>query len=454
MKRILFFSFFAVLASALIANAQSSKPEQQAAKTAADVLSRVTRLKGLKLASKLSSQPPTSSDCLNQFGVPCYSPQNVRDAYGLTPLLNAGYMGSGETIVIIDSFGSPTIEQDLKTFDAGFGLPDPPSLTVLSPLGTVPFDPTDSTQVGWAGETTLDVEWAHAIAPGASIVLLTSPVDENEGVAGMPEFLKLEEYALDHHLGRIISQSWGTTENTLFNSAGLQVINNFEHFYAQAANEDITVLASSGDTGSANVDVNGNFYSFPTVLFPASSPYVTAVGGASLYLDSRGSYQSETVWNNATGASGGGISQYFGEPLYQAFLPFSVQKKLRGYRGIPDVAYNADPNTPILVYMGFFPNAGDNGYYLIGGTSAAAPQWAGIVADANQLAGHPLGFLNPKLYLIGAAQKQCEFFHDITSGNNSFNSVPGYNATAGWDFASGWGTPNLGELLWELGRDR
>src|SRR5208282_6742149 len=105
---------------------------------------------------------------------------------------------------IIDSFGSPTIEQDLSTFDAGYGLPDPPSFTVLAPLGSVTFDPTNSDQVGWAFETTLDVEWAHAMAPNANIVLLTSPVSQNEGVQGMPEFLFLEQYALNGHLGKII----------------------------------------------------------------------------------------------------------------------------------------------------------------------------------------------------------------------------------------------------------
>ena len=168
---------------------------------------------------------------------------------------------------------------------------------MLAPLGTVPFDPSNSDQVGWASETTLDVEWAHALAPGASIVLLTSPVDETEGVQGLPEFLQLEQYALDHHLGKIISQSWGATENTLFDPAGQQVMADFERFYLRAALENVTVLASSGDSGSANFDVNDNYYPFPTVGFPASSPLVTAVGGTSLYADTDGNYQSETVWN-------------------------------------------------------------------------------------------------------------------------------------------------------------
>lgn len=116
---------------------------------------------------------------------------------------------------------------------------------------------------------------------------------------------------------------------------------------------------------------------------------------------------------------------------------------------MPDVAYKADPETTILVYISFLgaPNAG---YYGIGGTSEGSPQWAGIIADANQLAGHPLGYLNPTLYLLGALGADGEFFHDITVGNNSFGGIPGYSATPGWDLTTGWGTHNLGKLAWEL----
>ena len=446
---------FLLLPGALTLYAQSAHPNQVARNAGPDVVARVTKVKGLKLVTN-SLQAPPDTFCRANFGVPCYSPQEIQNAYGLAPLLSDGYTGAGQTIIIIDSFGSPTIAEDLQAFDEGYGLPDPPSFTVLAPLGTVPFDPTDSVQVGWAFETTLDVEWAHAMAPGANIVLLTSPVAETEGVQGMPEFLQLEKYALDHQLGKIISQSWGATENTLFTPAGFKVLNSFENFYLRAAAEGVTVLASSGDTGSANVELDGaTFYPFPVVGFPASSPLVTAVGGTSLYADTSGNYQSETVWNDAAtgaGASGGGVSQYFAEPLYQFALPKADQTLLKKHRGMPDVAYNADPFTPILVNVGFFPNPNDNGYYFIGGTSEGSPQWAGIIADANQLAGHSLGFLNLKLYLLGALRAQDAFFHDITVGNNSYAGVPGYNATPGWDLATGWGTPNLGKLAWELAK--
>jgi subtilase family serine protease len=433
--------------------AQSGGSAQAPRIATPDILSKVTKVKGLKLMGNFSPAP-TDAFCRDNSGFPCYSPQEMRKAYGITAILDAGYTGSGQTIIIIDSFGSPTIAQDLKTFDAGYGLPDPPSFTVLAPLGTVPFNPNNSDQVGWAGETTLDVEWAHAMAPDANIVLLTSPVDETEGVQGLPEFLALEKYALDHHLGKIISQSWAATENTLFTPAGQKVISDFEAFYQGAAQQNVTVLAGSGDWGSAGPSnwPPTEFYPFPAVGFPASSPFVTAVGGTSLFATESGNYQFEITWI----ASGGGVSQQFFEPQYQYLLPASVQQILENHRGLPDVAYNADPNTPVLIYASFLgPEYA--AYYIIGGTSECSPQWAGIVADANQLAGHPLGFLNPKLYAIGASGMQSQFFHDITFGSNAFYGlfslgIPGYSATVGWDFTTGWGTPKVGNLVWELAK--
>ena len=407
--------------------------------------------KGIHYSFAMASQaPPTDAFCRANFSVPCYSPQEMRRAYGVTQLIQNGYTGKGQTIVIIDSFGSPTIRSDLKVFDKGYGLPDPPTFRILTPLGTIKFDPTNSDMVGWAFETTLDVDWAHAMAPDANIVLMTSPVSETEGVQGMPEFLFLEQYAFKHHLGQIISQSWGATENTLFTPGGRQILNNFNSFYQQATGADWTVFASSGDSGSANVDINGNFYPFPTVIFPASSPYVTAVGGTSLFASTSGVYNHETVWNNSIGAGGGGISQNFKEPAYQQNnLPGSVQAVLNGHRGIPDISWNADPDTSILVYISFLGGS-NNGFYFIGGTSEGSPQWAGITADADQLAGHPLGFLNRALYQLGNSSDYKQSFHDITVGTNSFAGVPGYDATSGWDLASGWGTPKAANMISEL----
>jgi subtilase family serine protease len=398
----------------------------------------------------VSAQPPTDAQCRAATGTPCYSPQEIRHAYGVDQLLNRGDAGRGETIVIVDSFGSPTIASDLATFDADYRLPAPPSLRVLAPLGTVPFNPTAiPDQIGWAAETTLDVEWSHAMAPDAGIVLLTSPVDETEGVQGLPQFDELLNYALDRHLGQVISQSWGATENTLLTPAGKKVYRAFQQTYRRAAAMGVTVFASTGDSGSSNPEVNGTtYYPFPTINFPASSPLVTAVGGTTLRADTSGNYQSETIWNDRSGAGGGGVSQVFPEPPYQRFtLAAFTQTELGGHRGVPDIAWNASlADSPILVYLSFL-GPDQAGYYFIGGTSEGSPQWAGLISDTNQLLGHSLGFLNPYLYALGAAGIG---FHDVTAGNNSFNGVPGFAATPGWDAASGWGTPDIGQLLSDL----
>ncbi len=432
------------LTAGAAATTASKRPAAPRIDGRAAALVALPHLEGRLVAAK--GRAPTDASCRATLGSPCYSPQEIRRAYGVDQLVRRGDDGRGETIVIIDSFGSPTIAADLASFDAGYGLPAPPSFRVLAPLGTVAFDPTKiPDQLNWAAETTLDVEWSHAMAPEARIVLLTSPVDETEGTTGMPQFDKLVNYALDHRLGDVISQSWGATENTLFTPAGEQVIGDFERSYRRAAALGVTVLASAGDTGAANYELSGtSFYARPAVGFPASSPFVTAVGGTSLLADSKGDYASETVWDNSTGAGGGGISQVFPEPWYErAFLPKAVQKELGGHRGLPDVSWNADPETPILIYLSF-SGSSTAGYYPIGGTSEGAPSWAGLVADLDQFVGRPIGLLNPYLYLLGAAHLG---YHDVVVGNNSFAGVTGYEATRGWDPASGWGTPDIGRVL-------
>lgn len=410
---------------------------------------------GNRLANVYFPQPPTYADCVAK-GYRCYGPQAVRNAYSLTPVLDKGITGAGQTIVILDSFGSPTAWQDLQQFDKDYGLPDPPSFKVISPLGSVPFDPTNSDQLGWAEETSLDIQWSHAMAPGANIVLLTSPVSETQGVQGMPEFLALEKYGVAHNW-KIFSQSWSTTENTLFTPEGYKVLKDFNNFYRWAEeNERVTFFTSTGDSGTGNPDVNGNIYPFPTVGFPSSSPWGTAVGGTSLYASPDGTYQSETVWNEGiSDATGGGVSQYFRMPDYQEDnLTQANRHLLKGYRGLPDISSNADPDTGVPVYLGFLSQAGyRNGYYVFGGTSESSPVWAGLLADASQYAGHPISHLNNKLYRLGQnKQERAEVFHDITVGDNSQLPIPGYSATPGWDAATGWGTPVASALFAELAK--
>jgi len=378
----------------------------------------------------------------------CQTPRSLRVAYGVESLMQRGYTGKGQTVIDIVSYDSPTLQQDIDTFDQEFDLP-PITLRVLSPIGTVPFDPHNKEMSGWADETNLDVQTIHAIAPGANIVVLTSPVDETEGTIGLPQYLQLEQYAINHHLGSIISQSWGSSEVTLKDSAGQQEIQQWDAFYKQATTQQgMTFFGSSGDNGSTDyTDLNETQLSTtPTTSFPTDDPWVTSTGGTTLQRTQTGSGFSEIAWNDSGGASGGGFSSFFSTPSYQQSLPSSVQQLLNHRRGVPDVAADADPKTALAVYS--------QGWQLIGGTSATAPLWAAIAAVANQKAGHPLGFLNTALYKLASSATYTRDFHDITQGNNSVQmdgtTVPGYNAAPGWDPVTGLGSPDAENLIPDL----
>jgi len=177
--------------------------------------------------------PPTTAFCQANLGINCYTANQIRHAYGVDQLNAHGLTGRGKTIVLVDSYGSPTIQSDLNTFDAAFGLPAPPSLKIIAPAGAIPpFDSTNGTVVGWAEETSLDVEYSHAIAPGANILLVETPVAETEGVTGFPQIVEAENYVVDHHLGDVISQSFGATEQTF---PSPQSIYNLRSAYFNAA---------------------------------------------------------------------------------------------------------------------------------------------------------------------------------------------------------------------------
>jgi subtilase family serine protease len=403
-------------------------------------------------ATTTISPSPTStaiSVCPSSLGADCRTPYDMRVAYSVQSLLERGYTGKGQTIVDIVSYGSPTLQQDMDVFDQQFGLP-PITIKVLSLLGTKPVDhPTPKDLAGWAGETTLDVQIIHAIAPDAGIVVLTSPVNETEGTIGLPQFLHLEQYAITNHLGNIISQSFGASEVTLNTTAGKQEIQKWDAFFKQATTQQgTTFFASSGDNGATDYsDLNATKLSrTPTTSFPTDDPWVTSVGGTSLQRDAT-AFQ-ETVWNGSGGESGGGFSSFFSTPSYQQTLPTSVQNQLNNRRGVPDVAGDADPSTGLAFYMS------DGGWNLAGGTSASAPLWAAFMAIANQMAGHPLGFINPALYKLAASSVYTQDFHDITNGDNSVDrdgvQVQGYPAVTGWDPVTGLGTPVLDKLLPDL----
>ena len=166
---------------------------------------------------------PSQKYCVEFGFYHCLTPQQVETAYNLAPLYSHGVTGKGETIVILDSFGSPTIKHDLAVFDKQFNLPAPPSFKIITPAGKLPkWNQNNSDMTGWGGETTLDVEYSHTIAPGANILLVETPVSETEGVTGFPQIVEGENYVLKHHLGDVISQSFSATEQTF---TGLGQIN-------------------------------------------------------------------------------------------------------------------------------------------------------------------------------------------------------------------------------------
>ncbi len=403
------------------------------------------------------AQPPTTHQCIVQAGIPCYSPAQYEKAYDMNRLYAQGLTGAGKTIVLVDSFGSPTIAADLHTFDQGFGLPDP-KLTVIQPDGPVPTWSPTGAQPGWGFETSLDVEYAHAMAPGANILLVETPVAETEGIVGIPQLVEAENYVVDHHLGDVISQSWGATEQT-FPSPGS--ILEQRSAYKNAAAHHITVLASSGDSGAANYEFNGaDYYPFPAVSWPASDPLVTGVGGTQLHLDEQGNRTApDNVWNdeelglfNTPAAGSGGLSSVFGRPDYQN----SVASVVGSHRGVPDVSLSAAVDGAATIYISYPWADHPAGWYLVGGTSEASPLFSGVVAVADQAAGHDLGLLNPALYRLGSGAPGLP---DITIGNNTVTftrksgqvvTVQGYQAVPGYDLASGLGTVDGRELVGEL----
>ena len=385
----------------------------------------------------------------------CYAPAQITQAYNINPLYNRGIKGAGQTIVIVDFSQDPTIVHDVQTFDKTFGLPDT-QINVIAPFGTDPVAP------GVNIETTLDVEWAHAIAPEATIDLVLAkqlPTDLTYSDL-YADLLRSVKYAVDQHLGNVVSLSYGFPEPCLSTDA-----KNYSHsILQQAAAEKISVFVSAGDSGAtgfadaANSCGPAGYPYFPTrvTLYPASDPYATAVGGTYLDADINGNYKGETGWTQVAvgaqdnGATGGGFVQTYAKPAYQNGIA-----AIGSQRGIPDIAYNADPRSGVLLICSSC-GLGTNAVFSVGGTSAGAPQWAGITALGDQFAGRALGFLNPALYSIGKSKLARSTYHDIVIGNNTYRfpdvnnklvTVLGYDTLKGWDPVTGWGTPIVSKLL-------
>jgi subtilase family serine protease len=409
--------------------------------------------------------PPSTAFCEQRYHIACYLPAQIQRAYHLPRLYRQGVTGRGQTIVIVDSFGSPTVRRDLNQFDQAAGLPAPPSLKIIQPAGKVlPYQP-NSDREGWAGETDLDVEYAHAIAPGASILLVETPTSENEGTTGFPQIVAAETYVINHHLGGVISQSFSATEQTFPSPASLRRLRGA---YLDAARQGVTVLAASGDSGAADVKYNEvTYYLHPVTSWPDSDPLVTGVGGTQLHLNAAGDdVTAPTVWNDtfnvatnefAVGnsgpnplAGGGGRSVVFGRPRFQN----GVRGIVGSHRGVPDISMSGACNGAADMYQSF--GGQPAGWYPTCGTSEATPEFAGIVALADQVAGHRLGLINAYLYQLAA--RRAPGIVDVVAGNNTvsfrqggrLHTVHGFAAQPGYDLASGVGTVNAPAFVREL----
>src|SRR5262245_38411443 len=338
-------------------------------------------------------------ELLEDRSVPAvYTPSQIRHAYGFDQITFANGTivgdGRGQTIAIVDAYDDPNIFSDLHHFDQTFGLPDPPSFVKARQVGT-------RADAGWAGEIALDVEWAHAIAPGANLLLVEARS------SSLSDLLSAVDYAASQPGVSVVSMSWGAGEFSSERALD-------SHFVTPAGHRGVTFVASAGDDGSPPI-------------WPAVSPNVLSVGGTALHLTSSGNYLSETGWSG----SGGGVSRFESKPGYQTFVATGNTS-----RTSPDVAYNADPNTGVYVYDSF-----NGGWFAVGGTSAGAPQWAALVAIADEgriLAGKRSldGASQPLFALYRLAQASpTSYFHDQTSGYN------GFAAKAGYDDVTGNGSP-------------
>ena len=382
-----------------------------------------------------------------------YTPAQVRAAYVVGPLLRAGIDGRRQSIVVVDSFGSPTIRHDLAVFDRTFNLRPPPALLIIHPAGRIPaYNSNNAEMVSWAGETTLDVEWAHAMAPAARIVLAETPVSENEGTSGFPQIVTAEKYAISRRLGGVISQSFTATEQTFPSERALRALRG-AYLEAALPSHDVTVLGASGDEGATDFRSDGSLlYTHPVTSWPASDPLVTAVGGLDLRLDSLGRRTApDRVWNDGgTSAGGGGKSVFFSRPRYQNGVAGIVGR----HRGVPDISMSASCNDPVATYQSF--HGGALGWIGVCGTSEATPLLAGVIALADQLAGHPLGAINADLYRLAAMKARG--IVDVVHGTNTVSfgqnggtfTVRGWAAVRGYDLSSGLGTIDAALFVREL----
>ena len=413
-----------------------------------------------------------SVPCLNG-GLPCYLPFELQAAYNF-PSGPGAPTGAGQTIVVVTAYGAPFLRDDVATFGSLTGVPFAPNLTVHTQQTAVQGATGSGQTYFWQVETDLDAEWAYAMAPQARIVVAVASSDDPRDVA------QVMREVLPRYPGAIVTQSFGMDETGAASVPGLAAA--FGPMYLDVLRGGGTVLASSGDFGASNGTELEGVTPSAMAAYPASDPLVLAVGGTEGnpypdgLLTDAGTYGGEQAWNEISpsgfpGAGGGAPSAIFDAPPWQRSL--HTKSRLE-----PDVSYNASLADGALVIVSCRPNRADGGvtldpscvdssrqgYIAVGGTSAGAPQWAAIVALANQVrAGQvrpPLGLVAPVLYdLARDPRAYARDFHDVSAGVNTLDltalgapapSQFGFSAGPGYDLATGLGTPNVANLLVDL----
>jgi len=325
-------------------------------------------------------------------GSPPFFPSDIWKAYDYLPVYDKGFQGAGMRIAIIDAYGDPSLTSDLSTFDSLTGLPGV-SVNYYYPDGAP--GPRNN---GWAVETALDTEWAHAVAPAATIDLI---VGYDNSLTHL--FDAVQYVANNLPQEATLSMSWGDAE-TNYPTTGPYTLTKFHALFTTISSHGTSIFASTGDSGSIGCCA---------VEYPASDPIVTGVAGTTLNLSSNASYVREQAWPG----SGAGRSIVFAQPSWQKGTGDPLD------RNSADVAYDADPNTGVLVVEG-------GSSFQVGGTSAGSPQWAALAALAAQANKHSYGTLNPQLYKLTT-------YHDVLSGFNGY-----YSAGPGWDYPTGLGSPD------------
>jgi len=340
-------------------------------------------------------------------------------AYNTPALWNQGLTGAGSTVATLVSYGDADVKAVIDAYDQRNGLP-PADISVIAPSGPVPgcADPgvDTSTCQSWGGETDLDVEMIHTMAPAAHIVIAATPIAETQGFTGLPEMMAAVDYMTKHQIADVISMSFGTAEDTF---PSLDSVQSLDPAFERASKAGVTLVASSGDYGATNpVLIGPGTFPYRAASWPASDPNVTALGGTVLSLDANGNRTApDVLWR----PSGGGISKTYARPSWQNSVKGITASKFRSF---PDITMEG-----------------------IQGTSESSPLFAGVLALAVQAKGGRLGQINPTLYGKLGPKADKSGIVDVTSGDNTYGTVPGYTAGAGFDIVSGWGTLDASKFV-------